>query len=316
MSAYLSGQAPIGINQFTNNAYYITPTIAAGKGWGDFDIQATVGTPWPTSNYNKLGTQLVTNVAFQYHLLPYLWPEIELNDTYWFNGARGRYNQLFLTFDAIIGPYPIPGTRAKAALLVGYQTALTPHPAIFEPYHTNVQSQLAVRSAAVFLTSHARDDLRGEQCQIKSPIQGRACLRRVEDPDGLVHPRHRDRQGESEDKTGQRDAMALLYKTALPLALCTTFADRRGVVLHQSVQDAVPATRATTSPTDSVSTPLRAEGEMIAERPPIQVSVKEAASLVDELRLQLAAQPNAKLSIRWRRDVGRVIKCRCTLNVL
>ena len=133
VSAYLAGQAPIGIKQFTNNAYYITPTIAAGKGWGDFDIQATVGTPWPTSNYNKLGTQLVTNVAFQYHLLPYLWPEIELNDTYWFNGARGGLNQLFLTFDAIIGPYPIPGTRAKAALLVGYQTALTPHPAILNP---------------------------------------------------------------------------------------------------------------------------------------------------------------------------------------
>ncbi|MGI8569892.1 MAG: hypothetical protein ACR2KT_12930 [Methylocella sp.] len=75
----------------------------------------------------------MTNVAFQYHLLPYLWPEIELNDTYWFNGARGRLNQLFLTSDAIIGPYPIPGTRAKASLLVGYQTALTPHPAILNP---------------------------------------------------------------------------------------------------------------------------------------------------------------------------------------
>jgi len=133
VSAYLSGQAPIGIKPFTNNAYYITPTIAGGKGWGDFDIQATVGTPWPTSNYKLLGTQLVTNVAFQYHLLSYLWPEIELNDTYWFNGARGRLNQLFLTFDAIIGPYPIPGTRAKAALLIGYQTALTPHPAILNP---------------------------------------------------------------------------------------------------------------------------------------------------------------------------------------
>jgi hypothetical protein len=133
VTAFLSGQAPIGVKPFTANAYYITPTIAAGKGWGDFDIQATVGTPWPTSNYSKLGTQLVTNVAFQYHLLPYLWPEIELNDTYWFNGARGRLNQLFLTLDAIIGPYPIPGTRTKAALLFGYQTALTPHPAILNP---------------------------------------------------------------------------------------------------------------------------------------------------------------------------------------
>jgi hypothetical protein len=133
VSFYLSGQAPTGAAAFTNNAYYITPTLAAGKGWGDFNIQATIGTPWPTSNYNMLGTQLVTNVAFQSHLLPYLWPEIELNDTYWINGARGGLNQLFITFDGIIGPYPIPGTRAKAALLVGYQTALTPHPEILNP---------------------------------------------------------------------------------------------------------------------------------------------------------------------------------------
>jgi len=92
------------------------------------DIQATVGTPLPTSNFDKLGAQLSTNVAFQYHLLKYLWPEVELNDTYWFNGVRGGLNQVFLTLDAIIGPYPVPGTRAKAALVVGHQTALTPHP--------------------------------------------------------------------------------------------------------------------------------------------------------------------------------------------
>ncbi|MFZ0496146.1 MAG: hypothetical protein WBD78_04075 [Methylocella sp.] len=133
VTAYLAGQAPIGIKPFTNSAYYITPTIAAGKGWGDFDIQATVGTPWPTSNYNTLGTQLATNAAFQYHLFEYLWPEIELNDTYWFNGPRGGMNQLFLSPNVIIGPYPIPGTSVTASLLVGYQTALTPHPEILNP---------------------------------------------------------------------------------------------------------------------------------------------------------------------------------------
>ena len=36
VTAFLSGQAPIGIKPFTANAYYITPTIAAGKGLGRF----------------------------------------------------------------------------------------------------------------------------------------------------------------------------------------------------------------------------------------------------------------------------------------
>jgi hypothetical protein len=128
VTAFLSGQAPIGIKPFTANSYYVTPTIAAGKGWGDFVIQATVGTPLPTSNFDKLGAQLSTNVAFQYHLLEYFWPEVELNNTYWVNGVRGGLDQLFLSLDAIIGPYPIPGTRARAALLLGYQTALSVRP--------------------------------------------------------------------------------------------------------------------------------------------------------------------------------------------
>ena len=133
VTAYLSGQAPVGVKPFTANAYYLTPTIGGGKGWGDFNIQATIGTPWPLSNLDKLGGQLATNINFQYHLFEYLWPEIGLNDTYWFNGPRRGLNQLFLSPDVIIGPYPIPGTSLKASLLVGYQIALTPHPELLNP---------------------------------------------------------------------------------------------------------------------------------------------------------------------------------------
>lgn len=128
LTAYLSGQAPTGIKPFTANAYYVTPTIAGGVGWGDFNIQATFGAPTPTSKMDKLGAQLATNVAFQYHLLEYFWPEIELSDTYWLNGPRSGLNQLFAAFDGIIGPFPIPDTRMKIAIVGGYQTALTPHP--------------------------------------------------------------------------------------------------------------------------------------------------------------------------------------------
>jgi hypothetical protein len=149
VTAFLSGQAPIGDKPFTTNAYYITPTLAVGKGWGDFNIQANVQLPWPTSNYDKLGTQLVANVAFQYHLFQYFWPEIELNYTHWINGPRSGLDQLFITFDAIIGSVPVPGTRAKAALVVGYQTALTPNPAILNPL-TPVYSRSWLFGARLF----------------------------------------------------------------------------------------------------------------------------------------------------------------------
>jgi hypothetical protein len=47
----------------TNKAWVITPTLAGGKGIGDFDIQATVGVPVPTAFESTIGTSLVTNVA-------------------------------------------------------------------------------------------------------------------------------------------------------------------------------------------------------------------------------------------------------------
>jgi hypothetical protein len=133
VSAFLSGQAPLGAPAFTNNAYYITPTIAAGKGWGDFNIQATISTPWPLSHLEKLGGQLAANVVFQYHVLQYFWAELELNNTYWFNGPRRGFDQLFLSPNIAFGPYPLPGTITKATLIIGYQTALTPNPELLNP---------------------------------------------------------------------------------------------------------------------------------------------------------------------------------------
>jgi hypothetical protein len=47
VSAFLGVQAPTGIRAFSNNAWVVTPTLAAGKGWGNFDVQATIGVPVP-----------------------------------------------------------------------------------------------------------------------------------------------------------------------------------------------------------------------------------------------------------------------------
>lgn len=133
VSLYIAGQAPLGTPAFTNDAYYITPTLGMGKGWGDFNIQGTIGTPLPLSHYEQLGGQLATNVAFQYHVLEYFWTELELNNTYWFNGPRGGFDQLFISPNIAFGPVPIPGTITKATLIIGYQTAVTPDPKLLSP---------------------------------------------------------------------------------------------------------------------------------------------------------------------------------------
>ncbi len=132
VTAFLGLQAPTGSEAFTNDAWVITPTLAAGKGWGDFDIQATIGAQLPFSHESTIGTAIVSNATAQYHLGEHFWPELELNDTYWSGGLRDGLNQLFFTPGIILGRFPL-GERAKFSVGVGYQIALSPDPVVLKP---------------------------------------------------------------------------------------------------------------------------------------------------------------------------------------
>lgn len=131
VSAFLAVQAPIGAPAFTNNAYLITPTLAAGKGWGDFDVQGTVGVAIPTAYQSTIGDAVQSNVVAQYHIAKYFWPEVELNDTYWSGGERGGKDQLFVTPGIVLGRFELGG-RARLSVGFGYQVALAPSQ-ILEP---------------------------------------------------------------------------------------------------------------------------------------------------------------------------------------
>lgn len=124
VTAFVGVQAPLGTPAFTNHAWLITPTLAAGKGWGDFDVQGTISASLPTAHSDVIGTAIVGNLALQYHLGEYFWPEIELNDTTWSGGVRGGLNQLFMTTGVILGRFPI-SERGKIIIGGGYQFALS-----------------------------------------------------------------------------------------------------------------------------------------------------------------------------------------------
>jgi hypothetical protein len=132
VTTFLGVQAPMLGSPFTNKSWLITPTLAGGKGWGDFDIQATTGVAIPTAYQSTIGTSLITNVAFQYHFREYFWPEVELNNTYWFGGERADLDQLFVTPGIIFGRFAI-GNNLKAIFGFGYQVAVTPTPIITKP---------------------------------------------------------------------------------------------------------------------------------------------------------------------------------------
>jgi hypothetical protein len=84
-----------------------TPTIAGGKGWGDFDVQATAGVNLPAGAASTIGHAIVYNIAAQEHIDRFVWPELELNGTTWRDGAHVGMNQEFLTPGIVFGRFPI-----------------------------------------------------------------------------------------------------------------------------------------------------------------------------------------------------------------
>lgn len=93
----LAATAPTGSHRYGAGDGMVTPTIAAGKGFGRFDVQSTFGANLPTGNTAKLGRQLQWNTAFQYHAPWKLWPELEVNSTFYKTGPHAGNQQVFLT---------------------------------------------------------------------------------------------------------------------------------------------------------------------------------------------------------------------------
>ncbi len=107
VTGFFQLSTPTGNAAFSNHFYVLQPTVAFGKGWGDFDVQATVSEQFPTGGdhtaESNFGHPVLVNVAAQFHLWDVLWPELEANTTWWPDGTKGGKVQLFLTPGIIFG---------------------------------------------------------------------------------------------------------------------------------------------------------------------------------------------------------------------
>jgi len=122
---FLGGSFPSGTPPAGLGHSVWTPMIAASKGWGNFDIQSTLGGTLPGSGTNVLGRQVVFNNTAQYHLgRPHLWPEMEANSTFFVVGPHAGESQLFLTPGLLVGPFELVG-RLHFTFGGGIQIAAT-----------------------------------------------------------------------------------------------------------------------------------------------------------------------------------------------
>jgi len=129
--------------KISNDVLTAQPTLAAGKGWGDFNIQSTLSLQIPVAarpssgtpaeiNRTNFGVPILWNTTFQYHFLQYFWPELEVNAEYWPNGEHGGLTQISLTPGIIMGRFKIGQSTPRRPINLifgaGFQVAVTPNP--------------------------------------------------------------------------------------------------------------------------------------------------------------------------------------------
>ncbi|HEU5451339.1 MAG TPA: hypothetical protein VFU76_05110 [Terriglobales bacterium] len=124
ITAFLGGTFPTGSDRVGAPHPTLTPTIAYGKGFGNFDLQGTFGVTFPTADASLLGTPVSWNNAFQYRVLKKLWPEVEINSTFFHDGPNSGRKQVFITPGLVIGKIPLHN-RLGLTLGAGVQIAAT-----------------------------------------------------------------------------------------------------------------------------------------------------------------------------------------------
>lgn len=122
VSAFWAGSIPYG--RFASRYGSITPTLAFGKGVHAFDFQSTISWTMPTGGRRTSGTPVLYNTAFQYHVFRKLWPEAEINATFWPNGKLDGDKQVFFSPGLVAGRFHL-WHRLGMSIGAGEQIALT-----------------------------------------------------------------------------------------------------------------------------------------------------------------------------------------------
>ena len=136
ITAFLGATIPTGKNGNGSCCAVVTPTLAVGKGWGNFDVTSTAGGSLPVTNSKGLGHTIAWNNVAQYRLASkgvarFFWPELEANTSFYKGGANDGKTQVLATPGIIVGRFPLAHDasgkpkRLGATFGVGEQISMT-----------------------------------------------------------------------------------------------------------------------------------------------------------------------------------------------
>ena len=101
----------------------VQPNLGFGKGFGNFDVQSTIGATLPTGNpaTNASGRPVIWNTAAQWRLHKIFWPELESNATFYKGGPNDGKTQELITPGITIGKFALhpADTHSRPGLTFG-----------------------------------------------------------------------------------------------------------------------------------------------------------------------------------------------------
>ena len=97
ISAQAQGVAATGSYKNGTLRNQISPTLIVGKGFGRFDVQSSFGGVLPMGDIHTVGRTIVWKTVVQYRLSRLVWPEIEVNSSFYHLGPIDGKNQTFMT---------------------------------------------------------------------------------------------------------------------------------------------------------------------------------------------------------------------------
>jgi hypothetical protein len=116
LSAWVLTTVPTGQarNGSTNASFQ--PNLGAGKGFGHFDVQSTIGATLPSGApaTTAVGRPVLWNTVAQYRIGKLFWPELESNATFYKGGSNDGKTQEFITPGIIIGKCALHPADAKS----------------------------------------------------------------------------------------------------------------------------------------------------------------------------------------------------------
>lgn len=119
-SFQLAATVPTGSYKNGAAVATFTPTVVAGKGFGRFDVQSSIGASMPVHLAHTIGRTIVWNTVAQYQMRKIFWPEVEVNSNFYHLGPNDGKNQTFVTPGLMVGKIKFRSeSKDRLALVFG-----------------------------------------------------------------------------------------------------------------------------------------------------------------------------------------------------